>query len=1366
MPALSPSGKQPGLTKADRLRKKRLEAQARRIRLLEGVGPKGNKKRSPTMEVGPKKQHPRHSTYKGPKTRAGQQVARAVQKKDDLGRPQRLRNYESTGSAAKRGAYRVADWYSGIGTAYHDPSPANIGWAVLNVVPVGKPIRAIGRVGESFVRSAESVDRQASRGWKTVGHKDYYQAEVPTFDSRLLGVFDTGSLTRGAARIHARVAPKSASTLAAKTKRKELDFRQKLWEAQHAGLVNLAHDLDNPELMALNMVADGRTPAERIAFINREQANAERTISELRAKLDDTGVVSPRSFSINKKIDEQQLRINGMDYQRSLVQRAADLVRPSTGKGGKGALELNPETASDALKQTWDMMNVVQGRREDVMRSLGILSEDIMYARINKPGRIIGGARWLTPAEQYALKIVSGTVTIRSRIAKLDKEREVLDRSRKRALAKKRGLEVPEDDAEFSGMTVREMKDRIEAIDNEKDLVLEAQQLVRPAPDGKGYVIDREAASNNLIEASQFSESTRTKAATVIAMQQQVQEINRELKTLRYRATRLEKSKKKGSAAEARAVRSEIQQKVKQRDALNREVRKHPDEFTNESIDAINANLDIASGGRSEGMIVGNESYDGGSMYVSSQRGLPINQSRFSERLRGSMRWTVPWIGGGSWRTVISGLRRDPSLTKEYRGEVLQSGLFRIDAPRLVGEALARASRLVHTRDMRDEMLKFGVSYKKAMERCENDTGLLLEEYRPVLNFESVVLPKGWKSPISSTTWDLLHSTAIDEKTLMELAPQEFEEIFNHVFPSAKKLLEDLIDDPIKMTGEKLRKDSPLVLWVRRDVTNSFGKELEKWSLSRFVQNNKSMQRGLNALMLLPDWYRIATVYAVPPAYIVPNALSNVGLLALQQGFHLAGDVTTGANRKLFGGVRPQYQALIDATGGNGQVVAVMSLQNSILRSKMRGYTALLSKATDLIPRRTAVLYELRKAGYKTPESVEALYDAFFRGDKNAQKQLYKVYVNANKAMLHFDNLNNIESSIVKNILFLYPFLKSSTEYTLRFPLAHPHVSAAGLYGYREQQKAKEEALGPGPWYEQFLVKVPDEIVDHIPWAQQAMQYTWDVSKLVPFGRPVDFAQSIVSVLTGDDNGSKFFENFAPHLQVFHTMLTGYDASIGRDVEGNIADRFLAGTKEFVRPYRMYQNLTMTDAERKEKLKPRKPADVVADFLIGSTNISPRNPKVAQELSGVAESPEFKNDADFQEAVTELQSRVEKAGGTLPQWVPTVLAVRREFYVAKWYLQQQLSQQQDFMANQEQLPKSERRSQTEIGLTTRQEIGVLLAVLNTMRPDLRGAIASAQRYLRQNLSEDDLKKLLSQIRDAAGFNALSSLRSQLTELGL
>lgn len=230
-----------------------------------------------------------------------------------------------------------------------------------------------------------------------------------------------------------------------------------------------------------------------------------------------------------------------------------------------------------------------------------------------------------------------------------------------------------------------------------------------------------------------------------------------------------------------------------------------------------------------------------------------------------------------------------------------------------------------------------------------------------------------------------------------------------------------------------------------------------------------------------------------------------------------------------------------------------------------RGISGLARKGSGFWARRfdapfriNALLYELRKAGYETPEEVSRALDGIQTGGRGMAahewSKLSSAFRRADREAISYDRLNEFERHVLSRAIWFYPWVKGSTMFTLRSMVEHPFkVGVAGALGV-EGRKYQEKLLGPVPSYEQGLIPLSGgtspETVDMSTFSPFSTAGQLANIPSVPGGLAQQFNPALASIM-------QYAEGVNQYGEPSNSPLSGALASlVSSTPETQIADAF------------------------------------------------------------------------------------------------------------------------------------------------------------------------------------------------------------------
>jgi hypothetical protein len=215
------------------------------------------------------------------------------------------------------------------------------------------------------------------------------------------------------------------------------------------------------------------------------------------------------------------------------------------------------------------------------------------------------------------------------------------------------------------------------------------------------------------------------------------------------------------------------------------------------------------------------------------------------------------------------------------------------------------------------------------------------------------------------------------------------------------------------------------------------------------------------------DAVKMTLIYA-KIGYIPPNFLGNLALNFMTQGPAALPRLARAAmiSRKMGG----KDAALMDRITGAGIAKAIVGGGKNPLSKAAEKTADIVSIPTDRYTRRSAFIHEMEKAGYHGVRGFRLLTrNPKLRGD------LTEVARRARENAIEYENLTELEKSIVKRAVFIYPWIKGSTTFAGRFARDHPIQSATYYQMGKQGKKYADEHLGPRPSYMEG--NIPGEVL-------------------------------------------------------------------------------------------------------------------------------------------------------------------------------------------------------------------------------------------------------------------------------------------------
>lgn len=381
-------------------------------------------------------------------------------------------------------------------------------------------------------------------------------------------------------------------------------------------------------------------------------------------------------------------------------------------------------------------------------------------------------------------------------------------------------------------------------------------------------------------------------------------------------------------------------------------------------------------------------------------------------------------------------------LTHEFKGEILKGGTGRLDLAHVLAENYIESSRFLHFKDMYDRLQKSAV----------DDPNLIPAEYRQaILSPGSKQFPKELRF-----AQDLLQRSPSEELTggKAEAAARWFEPVRRFIFnptPEEEKIYGVKYIDKRQLGG--LNEQNPLLT------------AFDNPTFRRVVKFTDAVNSGQKAALLY-----------LKPAYLFPNGLGNLALNLVQQGFLAPANLAKST--VLLRRIDPEVRASIRTAMGGG-LTHILESDKSVAGRITSGSNKLASVYGKIIDdpfRFSSFLHEARLEGFVKPEELKALTQ-----DEKYHDTFEQVTKRANDEIIDYERLGPGEQSILRRLVFFYPWVKGSSRYAVQMVTNHP--TAAGLVGQAGKQETDfaHSILGNVPSYAEGIVPsgpVKNGIVD------------------------------------------------------------------------------------------------------------------------------------------------------------------------------------------------------------------------------------------------------------------------------------------------
>lgn len=426
------------------------------------------------------------------------------------------------------------------------------------------------------------------------------------------------------------------------------------------------------------------------------------------------------------------------------------------------------------------------------------------------------------------------------------------------------------------------------------------------------------------------------------------------------------------------------------------------------------------------------------------------------------------------------------------------------------------------------------------------------------------------------------------------------------------------------------------------------------------------------------------------PAYLSANLIGQVGLAMIDHAWNPVNVYdSVQLQRKLFkdpkiAGVRA---AKIKAAMGEGAIESLSAGPGASKRIfQTHDFTSRqYAKLLDTPFRDNSFINEARRQGFDSAEKIARLVDAPEGSPLN--QQFVDIARRANRNMIDFGRLNNIEKQLVRRILIFYPWLKGATIYGARFASEHPFQFTAAIQVGRMGAEKTEEQLGMLPSFmqQQGVFKVGEREVPGLGRVPEIM----NPAAISILGTPGETLNIARAAIAGDVRQSEELgESLTPAATAALSAFTGTDPFTGAKIDPSKSyiERALGSlgdTLPFVRQAKQLdraQQIESGEVDPREVLQPMNKQDVLGRWLgpgFGAAVDRPLgefalNPREARQRAA-AEQRTFGSKSESQMALhrdyrDRAREEAKKLGLNLPKEFDQAMALRgqREAEIAVW----------------------------------------------------------------------------------------------------
>jgi hypothetical protein len=965
----------------------------------------------------------------------------------------------------------------------------------------------------------------------------------------------------------------------------ELGENQRMLEAVErapaAALQRKGKRLSAAEQVALRVVAEGRTIDERIAFHQAEIRKGGRPARERAALVTMVGLLR----KARRYVDEP----NGVPILSA--------------------------KAKPRLHEALELVRRNADRREEILSELSRLSPAEIEGRIQAPGRVIGGARWETGR---------GRASVQRRL-----ERTEAEAARQGRVVEGMREQYRRSEERTRPLTLAEAETRIADVERRFAKLVEAK-AASMMPGNLRQEVNRRTRKNRKLRNRgrpelptikqevraaaerqvilMLEESEHPAARRFLAELEEASRLRRGLREIRGEANPLLPEEAIPAQRASARVRRELLGTTKaDRDVGLEAILRHEERRERKVQKRADSAREALAAEPGEGLI-GAEDFAGGQTRIPYERGFPgLSPAAFVRGVRGS-------YGGLSRGRALGYPRELPTTRKPFTGEALRSGYFKTGTTELVGADLERAQRFAAVLRARDALL--------AAAKDVPDDPLTAIAIR-VDDLRDRNLSRALRESIEAA-----ESKELTKRHLRELERDRgIETLRREAFP-------DMSWEDYMHRLDAGDPDVQNVKWVDADLLEQSGLNAPPSLLASATRKAKGARAVLTVADLINDASRVAILY-LKPAYLAPNLLGNLAMNVVQQG--VFAPVNLAKSARLAARLGDEGTAIVDSVMGEGFTAALRG-EGQVAQAVANRLANVWGKAVDVPFRRAAFLHEARRAGYRKLADVRRLLE-----DESLRGELVQIARRANREIIDYSRLSPIERSVVRRVVFFYPWVKGATLYGARFPFEHPILSAALTQIGREGAERAKADLGAVPGFARGSFKVGER--DGLP-------LVINPTSISVLSTPLEVATSVASFVRGEPSpGRELVESLSPVAGAAVTSLTGYDTFARREVDPGLGT-FASELTEGLPQVRLAQRLGMNEADREGKLYPDTDADAVAQFLAGGAAPRPYNPEVAKMIlrddERAAMSSAERRAADSEARIAWARNIFKRAGEDFP----------------------------------------------------------------------------------------------------------------------
>jgi hypothetical protein len=854
-------------------------------------------------------------------------------------------------------------------------------------------------------------------------------------------------------------------------------------------------NLDDAQQRALRIVAETVPYPRALRTIERNHADAITEASKAEAKLEsaeERGLSKSHIKGLRKAVNQAHLAVSGTADR---LQWTRDAGQYLTEEGATGRPLIHPDHPE--LADASRLVQEAAGSRESMLKGLNLMDEESFQAAKTKVARVAAGARYVKPTAAR-LGNIKGLAEASRRVKVLE------DRFQRRiAQTKATGFGAVE-----RPRTATEAAARLDDLEREHTIALDALAHGKFGPIDMSEVRRRSAENKRArLQAAGVTRSGRRSGASgrKSILRPTVKEERRTLIDQMV-ADAIEKNPDHPTLQRWKARTSEMDQL---RDALTPSVEeafggaaREPDygtvsEFRSEhpSVQRLGSALSVARDelerlqGRADAHrvptgLVGAEDVE--AHPEAAFIGSPVEQPR---------RFGV---GKRVTSSNTLGHTRNRGSLKEFTGKARVKGLERNDVTRLIAERQYEAAGLTHLSRMVDRLQGAGT----AVPRHANDVFLWTDG--KVISTER----------LDPEVKNFLQG-AHDENATRAFSDEELK-----AGGLKEALRKALMETPLR-GGWQMHPDRAEALRVAAE--NGQGVFVPRALLGRDAPKAGMAATDLSQMKWLSNvnnFEKLGLIY-LKVNYPIVQGLSNIALNLIQQGAYAPRNLALAA--RLGKKMGPETAMMVDDAIEQGLAGQLAGTSKGAFGRFSQGASQVATTIADKVPRRAAWLHEAYRQGYRTSDQVHSLLT-----DPEKMGDLVQVTQRAKEAIVDFGDLGPVEKNFVRQLVFVYPWLKGATKYTGRFVRDHPLQAAVlGQLGQMGAER-NQQVFGDRPSYMQNLVPIGGRAID--------------LSSLNPFSTPADMGRTAAAFAQGKWGASPPSQYLSPGAQAVVDLIRRRDS--------------------------------------------------------------------------------------------------------------------------------------------------------------------------------------------------------------------------------